>query len=122
MKEKRKIIKLVNKIKIAKGSENLSEYIGKELGGLLNQLLKLCSEQKEDKTEKIKPCPFCGGKKIEIIRTNPCWIRCYNCGADAPSNESRKIAINIWNKRPRIEGFAKIIIDGDKIYKQYTST
>lgn len=37
--------------------------------------------------EKIKPCPFCGAKKVEICRTNEaaCWVRCDRCGADAPS-------------------------------------
>ena len=66
--------------------------------------------------EKIKPCPFCGLKKVEICRTNPqaCWVRCYNCGADAPSDSNRKIAIRIWNKRPVAIGFAKIIDDQEK--------
>ena len=65
------------------------------------------------KQEQIKPCPFCGSKKVEVCRTNEnaCWIRCEKCGADSESDPSRKRAIQIWNRRPKTEGFAKIVFD-----------
>lgn len=68
--------------------------------------------------EKIKPCPFCGSKKVEVCRTNEnaCWIRCWKCGADAPSNRLRKIAISIWNKRPKVDGFAKVVEDDEILF------
>lgn len=68
--------------------------------------------------EKIKPCPFCGSKKVDVCRTNEnaCWIRCGRCGADAPGDPHRKVAISIWNKRPKVEGFAKIEWDDEILF------
>lgn len=68
--------------------------------------------------EKIKPCPFCGSKKVQVCRTNEnaCWIRCGRCGADAPSDPLRKVAIRIWNKRPKVDGFAKIEWDDEILF------
>lgn len=55
------------------------------------------------KTEKIKSCPFCGSKKLEVARTNPnaCWITCANdnCGAESKSHPTRAGAIRKWNRR-----------------------
>lgn len=65
----------------------------------------------------IKPCPFCGSKKVEVCRTNPdaCWIRCGKCGADAPSHKERKKAISIWNRRPLIvKGIWATIVEDDE--------
>lgn len=60
--------------------------------------------------EKIKPCPFCGSKTVDICRTNEnaCWVRCARCWGEAPSNADRKVAIGLWNRRPKFDGFAKI--------------
>lgn len=68
--------------------------------------------------EKIKPCPFCGSKKVDICRTNEhaCWVRCVRCGADAPSNKSRKVSISNWNRRPKVVGFAKIEMDDEELF------
>ncbi len=68
--------------------------------------------------ENTKPCPFCGSKKVEVCRTNEnaCWIRCARCGADAPSNPSRKEAIRIWNSRPVVIGFSKIVEDDEILF------
>ncbi len=63
--------------------------------------------------EKIKPCPFCGSKKVDVCRTTPYWIRCGRCGADAESDPTRKGAIKNWNRRRKVEGFAKIDQDDD---------
>lgn len=72
------------------------------------------------KIETLRPCPFCGSKKVEICRTNPgaCWVRCGRCGADAPSDPERKVAIRIWNRRPKMMGDAKIVTDDDATYWQ----
>lgn len=66
----------------------------------------------------IRPCPFCGSKKVEICRTNEhaCWVRCDRCGAAAPGHPDREEAVRIWNKRPKITGEAKITLDGDLSY------
>ena len=66
-------------------------------------------------TEKIKPCPFCGSKKVEICRTNEnaCWVRCARCSSESDSRPKRIDAIKLWNKRPKVEGYAKIISDDE---------
>ncbi len=53
--------------------------------------------------EKLKPCPFCGGKKIDI---NPNtfkdrWeIGCEICWAGV-DRKDRKVAIKAWNRRTK---------------------
>lgn len=40
---------------------------------------------------KLKPCPFCGDKDIEVVRTGTskrsCIVRCTNCNCTLESNE-----------------------------------
>jgi hypothetical protein len=68
--------------------------------------------------EQIKPCPFCASLEVEICRTNEsaCWVRCADCGTDAPAGKTRKTAIFIWNSRPlQPQGvFSTIVDDQDK--------
>jgi len=61
----------------------------------------------------IKPCPFCGGSKLEIaIGTTdregcPVSVVCDDCGAQGPWNYTRKIDVTVeevaadtkWNER-----------------------
>jgi Lar family restriction alleviation protein len=65
---------------------------------------------------EIKACPFCGSLKVWICRTNEyaCWVRCGECGADAPSAAKREDAIDIWNTRPDIDWPAEITQDDEK--------
>lgn len=72
--------------------------------------------KKEDKMEKIKPCPFCGSKKVEVNRTNEnaCWISCIRCAAQADSKPARKDAIKLWNKRSYCENYADVLFDMDQ--------
>lgn len=73
-------------------------------------------------TEIIKRCPFCGGREVEICRTNrhACWIRCADCGAAAQSDATRAGAIAFWNRRHIEEDGcdtrATVIDDGDITY------
>ena len=63
---------------------------------------------------KLKPCPFCGSNKIDVIIAGHCWwVCCHDCGGRARTqltNESRKrqkwfepedraSAIKQWNSR-----------------------
>jgi Lar family restriction alleviation protein len=63
---------------------------------------------------KLKPCPFCGGK-AEIIETDTPrtddigdWksgskyyhrAACTNCETSGPYEDSKELAIKAWNKR-----------------------
>jgi Lar family restriction alleviation protein len=66
--------------------------------------------------EKIAPCPFCGSKEVVICRTNEsaCWVRCADCGGEAPAKSTRTNAIAAWNNRPVKRGYATILHDEDK--------
>lgn len=49
-------------------------------------------------SEKLKPCPFCGGKAED----GGFWwhvIKCGNCGVKTGSYASWKEAVKAWNKR-----------------------
>jgi hypothetical protein len=66
-------------------------------------------------TEKIKSCPFCGSKKIQICRTNPdaCWIRCDRCWGETESDPTRQGAIRKWNREKERTFDTKIVDDDD---------
>ena len=64
-------------------------------------------------SEKLKPCPFCGTKLVEIrdngvfnhaiygLEPNnlPFYAFCTNCGARSDVCADYKIAIEAWNRR-----------------------
>lgn len=57
--------------------------------------------------EKLKPCPFCGGKNIHCAdaghKTNMWFIQCEDCGATFPHFDSEKEANEAWNRREELE-------------------
>lgn len=58
-------------------------------------------------SERILPCPFCGGDPNEDIESNGdgvFWIICDNvknnmCGCEGPYRHSEADAISAWNRR-----------------------
>lgn len=51
-------------------------------------------------TEKLKPCPFCGGE-AEIIKDDMyVWGHCTNCDSDTDLYQIKKEAVAAWNARP----------------------
>lgn len=46
---------------------------------------------------KLKPCPFCGCKKIRVGVVPPI-VKCCRCGVEI-IRKSTKSAIEAWNKR-----------------------
>lgn len=53
-------------------------------------------------TEKLKPCPFCGSRSVQVEQIgsggyfNVC---CCNCLANVPLSGSRETAVAAWNSR-----------------------
>jgi len=58
-------------------------------------------------TDKLKPCPFCGGDNIKInchkrleSPTGEIWsMCCYACGATFPNRYIKSLLVEAWNKR-----------------------
>lgn len=56
-----------------------------------------------EKTQKLKPCPFCGSGDIEILTPYPkkddsALIYCFGCDLRIPKNSTPE-AIAAWNRR-----------------------
>lgn len=55
-------------------------------------------------TDKLLPCPFCGGTDVNLrqhLATNMSWVSCGECGLEAPSETgwTDDHAIEYWNTR-----------------------
>lgn len=57
---------------------------------------------------KLKPCPFCGGEKIETVEfevagTDSTYVVCVNCGSCTKLHYQKEQAIEAWNRRTPLE-------------------
>ena len=51
-------------------------------------------------SDKLKPCPFCGGKAIVSGCDDTLWsVICKKCAASIDYNETKQEAIESWNLR-----------------------
>lgn len=50
-------------------------------------------------TDKLKPCPFCGGTPEILSNLTHVWIECMTCHARKDPAQSRDVAISNWNYR-----------------------
>ena len=51
-------------------------------------------------SDKLKPCPFCGGKAIIDGCDDTLWsVICKKCAASIDYNETKQEAIEAWNRR-----------------------
>ncbi|MBD2815944.1 Lar family restriction alleviation protein, partial [Xenorhabdus sp. Flor] len=69
-------------------------------------------------TDKLKPCPFCGGDnlsfKYDFVLPDEeydAWITCYDCNASGSTSEGSDTveeaeteAIKLWNQRENNDG------------------
>ncbi len=52
--------------------------------------------------DELKPCLFCGeAEKIEVTFTmwRDYWVICRSCGSGGPVKNTKKEAIEAWNRR-----------------------
>ena len=50
-------------------------------------------------TEKLKPCPFCGGEAMIISEINYHHVRCVKCFTITDWYKTKEEAIEAWNTR-----------------------
>ena len=50
-------------------------------------------------SEKLKPCPFCGGNNLSIDGITVYWVECKDCNASIGGHETEEEAIEAWNWR-----------------------
>ena len=53
--------------------------------------------------EKLKPCPFCGGKNIRVWNTSTHWVSCDDCLASTACALTEEEAVRYWNRRAKVE-------------------
>ena len=55
---------------------------------------------------ELLPCPFCGGKHLEVSHHDPVWrtVVCRKCLAFGPDKKSEAEAIAAWNTRTEAKG------------------
>jgi hypothetical protein len=51
-------------------------------------------------TEKLKPCPFCGGGGHAIRAMGETWVRCMTCESHGKVCSNHDAALTAWNTRP----------------------
>ena len=49
---------------------------------------------------ELKPCPFCGGKKLAVFGCyEEYYVSCSGCFTEGPSGETYEEATEAWNRR-----------------------
>jgi Lar family restriction alleviation protein len=57
-------------------------------------------KKREPKRERLKPCPFCGGRAgIRKIMSVNAWIVCLRCHVTTGNEVSEHVARAAWNRR-----------------------
>lgn len=68
-------------------------------------------------TEKLKPCPFCGGNKVSISQglkggcVKAHYIECEDCAASSEMHFSIDSAVEAWNSRTNMHTELESAID-----------
>lgn len=58
-------------------------------------------------SEELKPCPFCGSKRIKAHDVGEgWWCICQDCKAQGPFKMLENTAVDAWNRRAGVKGDA----------------
>ena len=49
-------------------------------------------------SERLKPCPFCGGE-AEMMGITFVYVKCLNCGVETMGYREEDEAAGTWNRR-----------------------
>ena len=70
-------------------------------------------------TPELKPCPFCGSDRVQILGrgSEPYYVNCKACDAEGPVEYNETAAVKSWNTRAEVKAEekaeAKGIMDSD---------
>lgn len=55
--------------------------------------------------EKLKPCPFCGGRAVmqDWAAVGEYWVACTECEMRTAEHYDPKIAALVWNRRAEVK-------------------
>lgn len=56
-----------------------------------------------EKTEGLKPCPFCGGQAVLTEAMGEAWVNCLYCSASSRMMSTRESAAERWNSRAPVK-------------------
>ena len=87
-------------MKLTDAVEDMYELLQKRAREGDIEAYELMCRVKEDTPEKIKPCPFCGGK-AEPYKDDEEWvhIKCRECWNETDGHTTLDTAMEFWNKR-----------------------
>jgi Lar family restriction alleviation protein len=60
-------------------------------------------------TDKLKPCPFCGGEASVVNGYCSHWITCKTCFCGTDVFEELEEAINRWNTRKPMDSIVELL-------------
>ena len=69
-----------------------------------------CVEWEMPENDDLMPCPFCGSSNVKFNDMVLCgfsidaFIFCEECGANMTVMGSRRECLNMWNRRPKVDG------------------
>lgn len=65
------------------GGEGMHSYCN-SCGACVDHPVNTQPDKNERPKEKMKPCPFCGGREPQFMSAPDSWYRCRKCGAESP--------------------------------------
>jgi Lar family restriction alleviation protein len=54
---------------------------------------------KDPKPITLKPCPFCGSDRVQLLTYYDSFVRCCVCLANSPPARRQDTAVRRWNRR-----------------------